>query len=85
MSAELKVVSLPERDIADVPRGLRALADQIEAGEYGDGHALAWVIDCGGSRIELGLLGGTPEPGAVGHLLFGLAARRLEDSALGMA
>ncbi len=80
MSAVL--VEFPDRDVGDIPRGLRALADQIEAGEYGDAHNCAWVIDCGAGRVDLGILGSSPLPGADGHLLFSLAVRRLEDAAL---
>ena len=78
MADPLKVVQLPSRDIGDIPRGLRFIADEIEAGRYGDAHNLAWVIDCGDSRVEIGMLGQAAEPGAVGYYLFGLAMRKLE-------
>jgi len=72
------LLTLPATDVGDISRGLRALADQIDAGDYGDGHFLAWVIDCGSGRVECGGLGKSPEAGAVGHLLFGIAQRKLE-------
>jgi hypothetical protein len=78
MAEALKLIEFPGKDIRDIPRGLRALADSIEAGEYGDAHALVWAVDCGGGRVEVGLLGETAEPGAVGYLLLGMAMRRLE-------
>lgn len=72
------LVSLPDRDLRDIPRALRDLADSIEAGEYGAAHNLAWVIDCGDNRIEVGLLGAAPEPAPTAYFLFGLGMRRIE-------
>lgn len=83
MSANLNIVELPPRDLADIPRGLRALADGIERGDYGDAHNLAWAVDCGSGGLKVGLLGASPCPGAEGHLLFSLAAREMEISAMG--
>lgn len=74
------VLSLPDRDLTDVPRAMRALADGIERGEYGDAHNAAWVVDCGDSRVVCGLAGAAPEPGATAHLLFAIAQRKLEKS-----
>lgn len=77
----LNVVTFPERHIGDIPRALRDLADNIEAGHFHDAHVLAWVIDCGEGRVEVGFLGQSPEPGAVAHYLFALAQRKLESVA----
>ena len=74
----LKLVRLPECNIQDIPRGLRAIADEIEDGKYGDAHNLAWVIDCGDDRFEIGMLGAAPEPGITAYYLYGLAMRKLE-------
>ena len=82
MSAEL--LEFPDVSLLDIARGLRNLADSIEAGNYGDAHNVAWVVDSGHGKIELGLLGRAGEPGALGHFLFHLAARRLENGALGI-
>lgn len=79
MATWLNVVQLPRADIVDLPRGLRALADEIESGKYGDAHNLAWVIDCGDGRIEIGMLGNTAQPGAEAHYLYALAQRKLEN------
>lgn len=76
--SNLNIIELPDRDLTDVPRALRALADGIERGDYGDAHNVAWVVDCGDSRIEIGMAGAAPEPGATAHLLFGIAMRKLE-------
>lgn len=76
MSATL--LKFPDVDIQDIPRGLRNLADAIEAGSWGDAHNVVWVVDCGDGKVELGMLGGTAEPGAVSHLLLGIAMRKLE-------
>lgn len=69
---------LREGNLQDVPFGLRRLADQIEAGDFGDSHNLVWVIDCGDSRLELGLLGASPESGPTAYLLLGKAMRRVD-------
>lgn len=74
------LVQFPGFDISDVPRGLRSLADSIEAGKFDDAHNVVWIIDCGAGRIELGMLGASPSAGAVTHLLLGVAMRKMEDS-----
>ncbi len=76
MSAVL--LQLPKSNIDDLPAGLRKLADEIEAGEFGDGHFLAWAIDCGAGRIEIGGLGQSAQPGTEAYFLYGLAQRKLE-------
>lgn len=76
----ISVVKFPELTAAtSIPDALRKLADQIEAGDYDDAHNLGWVIDCGNSRIEIGLLGKAASPGAEAHLLFTLAQHRILD------
>jgi len=76
----LKLIEFPSLPGAqDVAASLRVLADAIERGAYGDAHNLAWVIDCGDGRIEVGMAGQAPEPGATAYLLFGLAKRRIEN------
>lgn len=70
------LVRFPERDVQDVPAGLRRLADEIERGER-PASMLAWVADEGDGVIGLGLLGQTTEPGAVMHLLLAAAQKRL--------
>jgi len=78
MSAIL--LSLPERDVTDVPAMLRNLADKVEAGEFGDAHNVAWVIDCGNARIEVGLLGQCGELAPTLHYLLALGIRKVEDA-----
>lgn len=74
----MKLVQFPERvAFVDVAQGLRNLADQIDAGEFGDAHNVAWVIDCGGSDVQIGLLGKAASPGAEAHLLLTLAAAKI--------
>jgi hypothetical protein len=72
------LIEFPLPGIDDVPRALRTLADQIEAGEYGDAHNLAWAIDCGEGRLEVGMCGKAPEPGLLGHYMFARAQRKME-------
>lgn len=81
MPAELKVVPLNPSCAQDIPGALRALAERIETGGYGFAvHNVGWVMDCGDGRVEIGLLGAAPEPGATGHLLFALGQRKLEGA-----
>lgn len=75
----MKIVELPIQDGVDIPLGLRELANAIEAGDYDDAHNVVWVIDCGNSRVELGLLGRSASRGAESHLLLAIAMRRLES------
>lgn len=51
MTAELKIVELHSPAANDIPEALRLLANEIEKGEFGDAHNLAWVVDCGNSRV----------------------------------
>lgn len=81
----MKLIEFPSLPaVLSLPEALRRLASQIENGEYGDAHNLAWTIDCGDSRIELGYLGKSPEPACSAHFLFALAMRRLELGALAL-
>jgi hypothetical protein len=64
------VVAIPAGNLADIPARLRAIADQIEAGDYGEAQKLAWVIDCGNGRIDVGLLGHASAIGPELHLLL---------------
>ena len=74
-----KLIQFPDSNRHNIPQELRNLADSIEAGKYGDAHTLAWVIDCGDARIEVGLLGAAAEAAPTAYFLLGLAQRRLED------
>lgn len=77
MGAQL--LTLPDRNIQDIPRALRALAEQVEKGQLGDCHNIAWVVDVGDGHVECGLLGAAPEAGPVAHLLFAKGMRALEN------
>lgn len=50
MTAE--IIELPKGTVADIPRVLRAIADQIEAGEYGAVIAAALVVEAEGGGIR---------------------------------
>lgn len=75
---DLKLVRLPVQSVADVARGLRKVAEDIEKGEYGHAHNVAYVVDTGNGVIEVGMLGQAGEPGPVAHLLLSLGQRKLE-------
>ena len=76
-----KVVPLPTHDVADVSGALRNLADFIDAGKFGDAHNVAWVIDCGHARIEVGLIGHCGEVAPTLHYLLTLGAREVLKAA----
>jgi hypothetical protein len=83
MSTVLNVIELPSRDLSDVPRTLRELAERIESGDLaGKVHNVAWAADAGGGDIRVGLCGAAPEPGATAHFLLALGMRRLEAGVL---
>jgi len=76
----LKVVQFPDRPACqNLPDALRELAESIEGGNYDAAHNLVWAIDCGDGRVEIGLLGQSPQPATTAYFLLGLAKRRLED------
>jgi hypothetical protein len=77
-----KLLEFPERDVTDVPRGLRSLADSIMNGEFGGAHNLVWAIDCGDGKVEVGLLGQAAETGPVAHFLMCLAQQKLLSGTL---
>jgi hypothetical protein len=74
----VELLKLPDRNIQDIPRGLRALADKIEQGG-GDCHNIAYVIDAGGGQVVCGLLGPAAECGPTAYLLYGKGMRALEN------
>jgi hypothetical protein len=77
-----EVVKLGGGDIRDISAGLRAIADGIDAGEYGGCHNLVWVIDKGGGGLDVGLLGSAPEFGPTAHLLLAMAMLKIETGCL---
>lgn len=75
--SSFEVITLPTPDVRDVPRMLRSLADDIEAGKFTHAHNLAWALDTGNGQIEVGLMGQAAETGAVAYLLFGMAQQKI--------
>jgi len=62
----LNVVPFPEHFAAlDIPKALRTLADEIEAGNMGGAaHSLLWVMDAGDGEIEMGVMGKVSDAGS---------------------
>lgn len=81
MTAE--IVPPPIKNVQDIPARLRTLADQIEAGSYGDVKQLAWVITEGIQRQQpsVGLLGAATHVPSELHLLLARGTRFMEDNA----
>lgn len=77
----MPVVTLPAQPQDSIPEQLRALADRIEAGEFGEVHSASWVLDVGG-QVETGIF--TPVPlalhviGPTAHLMLAMGMRKLE-------
>ena len=81
MKALAPVLVMRETNLRDVPGALRCLADSIEAGNFGDVVALAWVLE--GDNVDVGFCGTTPTfRGAEAHLLLHAGAHRLVSNAL---
>jgi len=77
---DLKVVPFPTAHEAGVVDGLRNLANDIEAGEYGGVHNLVWVSDAGNGNLEVGLLGESSEPGTLAYFLMGLGMAKIQNA-----
>lgn len=74
----LNVVKFPDHYAAlDIPDALRALADEIEEGNYGACFNLLWVIDAGDGAIDLGLMGKTTDAAFHAHFLADVAMRKI--------
>ena len=79
----MKLVEFPGKDISSIAERLRDLASAIEEGHFGDAHNVAWVIDCGGGRTEVGYLGRAPGiAGADAHFLLHIGALKLAQAGL---
>lgn len=76
MSASLHVIY--ENSVHDIPAMLRALADSISAGEYGDVREMAIVS----SGRQLDVFGFGAADGTVTHYLLACGMRKLEEPAL---
>jgi ABC-type taurine transport system substrate-binding protein len=72
------VVAFPSNPAQSVAEQLRAVADQIDAGEFGEVLSVSWVADCGSGHIEVGFVGSSPLPGAAAHMSLALGMRKLE-------
>lgn len=73
-----QIYQLPKATLADIPRVLRAIADSIEAGEYGSPEAAAVVLESTDGEIE------TFGAGAADYYrtiaLFRLGSAKMESS-----
>lgn len=75
----LSLVKFPDQHaVQNIPEAPRSLADGIESGEYGDAYNVVWAVDCGDGRVEMGLMGPSPQPALTAYFLAGLAQRKLE-------
>lgn len=72
-----KVLPFPFCRPEDIPGRLRELADRIEAGEFGEIHSIAWVADCGGGNVAVGLVGASPLEGPQAHILLHMGMLKL--------
>ena len=73
----MKLLQFEQPECIDVVTGLRNLANNIEAGNFGDAHNLAWVIDCGNGDVDVGLLGKAKEVGAELFLLLSMGTHKI--------
>jgi hypothetical protein len=75
----MKLIPFPQSNIADIPTALRNLANDVENGKHGDAHNLAWVIDCGDSSINVGLMGKAGDGAPLCYYLLGLGMRKFDS------
>lgn len=81
----LKVVDNEWTSVADVARGLRALADELDAELETEGkitHNVAYVIDRGDGDVFVGLLGQAPFPAVTCHWLLSIGKHKMVKGAL---
>jgi len=72
------VISLPAVQSDNIPDQLRELADRIELGGLGAVHSVTWVADVDSGKVDVGLCGTSPIPGATAHLMLAMGMRKLE-------
>lgn len=77
----LSVIQFPAQSAAlDIPDALRALAEEIEAGNHGAAFNLLWVIDKGDGAINVGLMGKTTDVAFHAHFMAAVAQRKIVGS-----
>ncbi|MDR1076376.1 MAG: hypothetical protein LBL59_08810 [Xanthomonadaceae bacterium] len=74
-----KLYALPNPGLADIPALLRNIADELEAGEYGEVREGALVL--AGTNLEVFGLGCYAD-GTVAHYLLACGQRKLESPCL---
>lgn len=70
---------LRETSLRDIPATLRNIADSIEAGEYGQAHGCAVVLDADLTEV---FYTGTGEAGPNAHLLLSVGAAKMVQAVL---
>lgn len=78
MSAMPKVIEFPIVSLADISARLRKLADDVEAGRYGE--AKECVVTLHADQLEVFAFGETD--GTAAHYLLACAQRKLEQPML---
>lgn len=73
------VTQFPNTSLADISGKLRDLADNIDAGTWGDADACIVVLS---SEVVHTFGFGVKADGVTGHYLLCCAARKIEDAAL---
>ena len=72
MKPKAPIYELPKATVQDIPRVLRAIADEIEAGEYGVTHMAALVIEEENGNIRTFGAGGADYYRAMALFHFGI-------------
>jgi len=81
----LKVVDNEWTSVADVAKGLRALADELDAELEAEGkitHNIAYVVDRGAGDVFAGLLGQATQPAVTCHWLLAIGQHKMVKGAL---
>lgn len=72
-----KLYAIPSPSVDDVPRMLRAIADEIESGVYGSGVDCC-VVALPNMDGEIEVFGLGAADGSLAHLILARAQRKLE-------
>lgn len=70
-----KLYALPTGALQNIPEALRRVADQIEAGEFGEAKAAVVVLE----SDDLDVFGIGTADASMSHYLLSCAQRRLQD------
>jgi hypothetical protein len=79
VSAQLKAVELPALHKSDICEQLRRLIQNIENGDFGEVHSVAWSLEADDNHIHVGLIGQADIPLLRAYFGLGKGMRVIES------